>query len=635
MNVFTSVKIGSLEFPNRMLMAPVKTAFGNAKGEVTTRHQAYYRRRAEGGVGAIIVEPMYVDIMGKEHPKQIGINDDNLLGSLNRLSSCIHEGGSLAIAHINHAGRAANSKLAGAPPEAPSEVMCPKSGETPVAMSEDRIKKCVAAYADAARRARTSGFDAIEIQFGLGYLIAQFLSPRTNLREDDYGGSEKNRYRFATEVLEAVLSEVGSNLPIIARISAFEQVEGGLVLEDAVKLSQFLQAHGASAVHVVSGSICDSLPWYFQHIRLPLGKNLEWAGAIKKETDLPVIVAGRMGNPADIRRAVNDCIVDAVALGRPLVADPDLPAKMKANEDDLVMQCGACLQGCFARVKSGEGVACNVNPEAGHEEEIPAKATSRKTVVVVGGGPGGMQAALSSSRLGHKVILYDKGTLGGQFSLSHIPPGKQMMERPLQAFINQVKKSDIDVRLNQSPTAQDIVGQHPDVVVVATGAEPVSLSIPGLQRAVTGEDVLLEKTDMGTNVLIIGGGMIGLEVAEFLTLREYKITVVELLEDVARDMLPLTKKLTLNSLNKAGVKILKGTKITRFDGAKAYVQDGDGEKMIGEFDSVVVAVGTRSINELEPQLRQKGIELRIIGDAKKPRQLFEAVREGYEAARSI
>jgi 2,4-dienoyl-CoA reductase-like NADH-dependent reductase (Old Yellow Enzyme family)/thioredoxin reductase len=597
--------------------------------------QTYYRQRAKGGIGAIIVEPLFIDPVGKEHPKQLGISTFDHIKGLKNLVDIIHEEGTLAIAHLNHAGRAANPKASGTQPEAPSEVTCPTSGATPCAMSIDRINKVILEYAGAVRRAIEVGFDAVEIQFGLGYLIAQFLSSRTNLRTDEYGGSRNNRFLFATEVLSAVRQETGGAFPILARISATEQVDGGLGFSDAVDLAHLLEEQGIVALHVASGSACDSPPWYYQHMRLPLGKNLEWAQGIKKEVNIPVIVAGRLGNPAEIRAALRDGLVDAIALGRPLVADPDFPLKMREKRDAEIIQCGACLQGCLAKVISGEGLGCIVNPEVGREWEQFSKPGQAKTVVVVGGGPAGMQAALTAAERGHKVVLFDKGELGGQFNLLFLPPGKEMMERPLSTFIHRVKNSSVNLRLLENATPTNILAETPDVVIIATGASPIVPRIPGLDTMLTVVDILTKKEEVGHRVLVIGGGMVGLECAEFLAKDNHEITVVKRTENVALDMIPITRKLTLNALESAEVKILTKIHVTRFDGQRAFIKTDMQEELLGEFDSVVVTMGMQPENDLVPLLSDKGIEVKVIGDAKKPRQIYDAVHDGFEAAISI
>jgi len=616
-------------------MAPVKTGYGTLDGEVTYLHQAYYRRRAEGEVGGIIVEPLYVDIAGKEHPRQLGISSFNHIRGLAQLVDTIHKNGVIAIAHLNHAGRVANPEVSGMMPEAPSEIACFNSGLSPVAMSAERIKRLVLAYAGAAKRAAEAGFDLIEIQFGHGYLISQFLSPVINLRRDEYGGSRENRQRFATEVLTAIRREIGEYPPLIARISASEQIDGGADISDAVNLADFLQRRGITAIHVASGSVCDSPAWYYQHMRLPPDKNLDWAGLIKMKVDIPVIVAGRMGRPEDIRRALGRKIVDAVALGRPLIADPDLPRKMRQNRDEDIIQCGACLQGCLARVKSGDGLGCIINPEVGHESEQFKKPRQPKKVVVVGGGPAGIQAALTAAQRGHEVVLFDRNQLGGQFNLSYIPPGKMMMRRPLDSLIHKITNSTVKLHLSKKAELQDILSEKPDIVIIATGAVPIDPSIPGLTNFLSAEDVLTERKSVGKKVLIVGGGMVGLECAEFLAARNHRVTIVELLDDVARDMMQLTKTMTMTALMQAGVDIKTGTRISRFAGGRAFAQNGGREIPLGNYDSVVVAVGMRSLNELGPLLNEMNIEVKVIGDARQPRQIHDAVRDGFEAAVGI
>lgn len=626
--------LGPLTVRNRILMAPVKTAFGDPSGKANDRHAAYFARRARGGAGAIILEPMFVDPRGKEHPKQLGLHEDNLVAPLKTVIEAIHAEGSLAVAHLNHAGRAANPKASGSPPEAPSDIPCPATGQTPEVMTVERVHEIVASFARAAARARQAGFDAIELQFGLGYLISQFWSPRTNNRTDEYGGNDENRKRFAHEVILAVREAAGEAMPVIARISAEEKVEGGQGIDDARELIAYLRQQGVSAIHVVSGNACDSPPWYYQHMSLPAAANLKLAARLRSATTLPMIVAGRMDDPAIMEEALTAAGMDAVALGRPLVADPDLPNKLFSDRIVEIAQCGACLQGCLQNVKAGHGIGCIINPEVGEEQRTIVPSAISRRIVVVGGGPAGMQAALTARQRGHEVVLFEANDeLGGQFRYAPLSPGKQSMNRPFAHLPAAMDRAGVDVRLGVRADESNVAAEKPNMVIVATGAVPIRLPLPGLESAWTGEDVLTRTLPDPGNALVVGGGLIGVESAEVLAEKGWHVTVVELLEDVARDMEPVSRKLSLKRLASHNVEIFTGTQLEKLESGLANLySEAKGAHTAGPFDLVVVAVGTVSVNALGEQLNKAGLNAITIGDANRPAQIYHAVKAGWEAA---
>jgi 2,4-dienoyl-CoA reductase-like NADH-dependent reductase (Old Yellow Enzyme family)/thioredoxin reductase len=619
---------------NRLALAPVKTFFGTPDGKVSKRHLAYYRRRAEGGVGLVISEPLFVDVAGKEHPKQLGADRDDQIPGLQDLVQAVHDAGAGALAHLNHAGLAANPKASGRPPEAPSIAPCPPSEAEPTVLSSERVKELVRAYADAARRVCEAGFDGVEVQCGLGYLIAQFLSPRCNRRSDEYGAVGDNRWRFAREVIEAVREAIGTECVLCARLSADEKIDGGLALDDGLELARHLEQWGADAIHVVSGSKCGSPPWYFQHMALPEGVNERLAGKVKQAVTVPVLVAGRLGEPDRIRQVLGQGLADMVALGRPLVADPDLPRKIEEGRENEIMRCGSCLQGCLARMKAGGELGCSINPEVGREGAPAAAADIHQRVVVVGGGPAGMQAALSARRQGHHVILLERqNTLGGQYALAPLAPGKRLMERPLLSMVRAVESSGIDIETGVEATADDVLALQPDLVVVATGSRPLTLPAPGLEDALSAAEVLTGARDVGQRVLVVGGGTVGIEVAEWLAARGREVAVVEVLAEVARDMETMARVMTMKRLKDLPVTVHAETELLRISDGEVTVRRppaGD-EQSLGHFDSVVVSVGQKPYDPLSEALRNAGVRVIAVGDAVTPGQVFDATHSAYQA----
>jgi NADPH-dependent 2,4-dienoyl-CoA reductase/sulfur reductase-like enzyme len=420
-------------------------------------------------------------------------------------------------------------------------------------------------------------------------------------------------------------------------VSASEQFEGGWTLEDAKRQVRRLEQQGAAAIHVVTGSVCDTPPWYYQHMALPKGVNQQLAGEIKLETNLPVIVAGRIDDPREIETLLRKGVVDAVGIGRALVADPDLPKLIAEERYEEIARCGHCLQGCLAKVKEGVGIGCIINPSVGQEAVEIQPGSVKKRIVVVGGGPSGLQAAITAREKGHDVLLFEaRDHTGGQFDLAFLVPGKDDMRNPYGHLSTRAERMGVQIWLNVEADAERIAELEPDEVILATGSTLRSIDIPGLEHALNGEDLLLERGKVGKRVLIIGGGLIGVESAELLAPHGHEITIVELMKDVARDMEPVSRKLAMKFLQTHQIPVYTETRVVRLEEGYAVFHRGEGpEDRMGPFDTVVVAVGAVARDELSEDLKVRGLIVHVIGDARQPRQIYDAVRDGWETARLL
>lgn len=374
--------LGQLKLKNRFVMAPVKTAYGTPDGRVTERHLTYYTNVAKGGTALVILEPVSVTQTGKEHPKQLTIHLDTSVTDLKKIVNILHENGALACLNLNHAGRAANPKATGTAPLAPSAIPCPTTGQTPAVLTVMQIEEIIEAFGKGVARASEAGFDAVEVQCGHGYLVSQFLSSRTNLREDEYG---RDRTLFLRKVFEEVVKNRG-NLAVLVRISTSEFLQGGLEPEDNRPILELAKNYGFDAIHCGMGNICDTPPFYYAHMAIPEARQLKALNAVRKLTELPLIAAGRMADVVKLEKLETENLADLVAFGRAIVADPALPLKLVKGKTEDIMFCGFCLQGCLANVKNGSGLGCIVNPEI---DKVPQNKMALKgeKVAVVGAGP--------------------------------------------------------------------------------------------------------------------------------------------------------------------------------------------------------------------------------------------------------
>ncbi len=612
-----------LELRNPFLMPPIKLGYSFGDGKVTHKHIEFYTERA-GYLGAITPEPLYLDAGLREIPTQIGIDADDKLEGLQRLTDHIHQAGAKVIAHLNHPGRMANPKIPGNYHISSSDQPCENGGATPRRMEKEDFEKVKKLFVDAALRAEKAGFDILELQFGHGYLMAQFLSPKVNDRTDEYGGSLENRMRFPLEVLEAVKEAVA--LPVIVRISGDDMIPDGIHLLEMIEFSKKLKEKGTEAIHVSAGTVCSTPPWFFQHMFVPKGKTWEFAQKIQEAAGIPAIFVGQINTVEDIDHLKNDFGAQYIAIGRGLVADPLMVGKYLGEVDGEIRPCLACAEGCLGGVRAGKGLHCVVNPLAGESFEELRPAAQKKKIAIVGGGLAGMEAALTLNERGHEVVLYEKEELGGQFNLAWLPPKKGSLKKIVDFYRTQLQEEKIVVRKEEADE-EKLLGGGYDVVILATGSKPAIPPIRGLKKYFWTEFLYDENMPENKKVVIIGGGLIGIEVASKLVEKNNRVIIVEMLEEVARGMEMIEKVMTLKKLKEKGVEIYTDTRVTAVDDDKVILEGKENRTLEG-VDHIVLATGMKSYNPLYDNIQDK-IPTYVIGDAKAVGKADDAIRDGY------
>jgi len=642
--LFEPVMIGKMELKNRIVMPAMCTMFGTAFGEVNNRDIDFYVERAKGGVGLIIIENTCVEWpRGKAGASPIRIDDFKFISGLHDLAEAVHPYGTKIATQLHHTGRQ-NSVMfctEGVELVAPSAIPCmPIGGDMPKALTVDEIKDLVNRFVLGAARTQMAGFDAVEIHGAHGYLITQFMSPYTNKRTDEYGGDFDRRMRFALEIVKGIRAAVGPDFPIIFRMSADECVEGGLTLKDSKMIAKKLEDAGVDAISVSAG-IYESKPWHariFPPSGMPMGCNLDLAQGIKEVVAVPVIVAGRL-SPLLGEKALEDGKADLIAIGRPLLADPNLPRKAQEGRLDDIRPCLYCNEKCIGNLHKLLSVSCQVNASVGREREYEIRlAQKAKRVLIVGGGPGGMEAARVAALRGHKVSLYEKDEeLGGQLVPASVPSFKDPIKDLIKYFKLQLEKLAVRVETGRQVNLGLIKELKPDVVVLATGATPIIPEIPGAsnERVVTAVDVLLGKKKVGREAIIVGGGEVGSELAWHLAGNGKKVTLIEMTFAVARDMCAVSRGFLLDKLDELGVNIMLNTTVKKITDEGVIVSNAGGEKQVIKGDTVVLCVGFKANKGLQSEVEDIVPEVYTIGDCVKPGKIFDAIHGGAFIGRQI
>ena len=646
-NLFQPGQIGGVKLRNRIVMFPMGTAYGSAIGEVTQKTIDYYETRARGGVGMIIVG--HCSPIGRMTPNSLQIDADWYVAGHNDLAEAVHAHGARICLQLNQAGsRQHLATLEGRQPVSASAVARSWIGEDhypePRPLSRAEIYEIIERWAEAVARARLAGYDMVELHGAHGYLIAQFMSPSLNRRTDEFGGSFEKRMRFPLELFRGIKQKVGDDYPVGIRLSGDEFWPGGITLEESTVAARMMAEAGAAFINVGAGSF-ESHHRSIDIMRYEEDWKLPMCAAMKKAViSIPTIAGGNFRNPDFCEKVLADGKGDFIGLGRALYADPEWPMKAREVRVEDIRRCVTCNE-CVRTSQKGAGRGsrrCSVNAAAGREREFNriAPAEKPKKVMVIGGGPGGMEAARVAALRGHDVTIYDKGSrLGGGLSLAAIPPGKSKWLWFRDYLETQIKKLGIKVVLNTEVDLDLVRKNSPDAVIAAAGAEPLIPNIPGAdgKKVSLAWDILQGKAVVkGRKVLILGGATVGCETGEFLAEQGKEVTIVEMMPLLADDMERLNRRGLLDRFEALKINALVGKKVAEIydDGATITdVKTGAEERIQAE--QVILAMGARPVNKLAQALAGKVPEVYAVGDCLEPRMVINAVYEGALAARQV
>ena len=663
--LFEPITINHLTIKNRIVMPAMALVYTD-NYSFSNRFKAFYRERAKGGVGLMIIGPVAIDRVGSP-PFMPGLFEDKYIGPIREFTDELHKDTDAKVGiQLMQMGRFASSSYPGVPPIAPSAIASPISGEVPREMTRDDIEEVKEAYVQAARRAMEAGFDYIEVLAAGGYLIGEFLSPVTNHRTDEYGGPIENRMRFGLEVIRKVRQVVEKDFAMGIRVSGHDFIEGGHTNMESALFCIEAEKAGVNSINVTGG-------WHESYIpqittNVPPGAFLYLARGIKEKVNVPVFASNRLGDPLVAERALRSGAADMICWGRPLLADPELPKKVERGRLGEIVSCIACNQGCFDQLLSGFSVCCVLNPRVGREADTEIKkARVKKKVFVGGGGPAGMEFALVAKQRGHNVTLYEKEErLGGQVNLVAASPGKKEFLNVVKSLKNRMEISGVKIKSKTTLTSKMVEEERPDVLVVASGARPIEINVPGITQphVVNAWDILNGMvSDIGKRVVIIGGSATGCETAlfvanlgvpdpEIFTFLLYhsaddfdrvrkllysagrKITVIDILERMAGNVGISTRWSLMKSLRLMGVEFRPKTKLVEIT-ENAVVVETESKTESIPADTVIIAVGSQAVDDLAREVKGNRLEIITIGDAKEPRKITDAVREGFDMALKV
>ncbi|MBU9724300.1 MULTISPECIES: FAD-dependent oxidoreductase [Bacillaceae] len=638
--LFQPITIQSMTLRNRVLMGSMHVGLeGTENGD--EKLIEFYKLRAKNEVGLIVTGGAAVTAEGSGGNDFMTIYNDEDVNRWKPLTSGVHqEGGKIAL-QLFHAGRYAYKALTGKDPVAPSAIQSPINPDQPREMTEEDIERTIQAFAHGARRAKEAGFDAVEIMGSEGYLINQFVSPVTNKRTDDWGGSFENRIKFSIRIVEEVRKQIGNDFPIIFRMSGLDLIENSTTEAETIEWAKILEEAGADVLNIGIGWHESRVPTI--SMKVPRLHFVQIPATIKKHVSIPVVASNRINDPRDAEKVLDKGDADLISMARPFLADPEILTKAKDNRFEEINTCIACNQACLDHVFEGLPASCLVNPEAGRETELKLiPAAKPKNVLVIGAGPAGLEASRVAAERGHQVTLVDgKGEIGGQLNYSKRIPGKQEFYETLRYYKVQLERLGVQILLNHTMQESDPLFEKADEIIMATGITPRIPEIPGVENKaiVSYRDVFDGKVEVGSNVIIIGGGGIACDLALFLKERNVDVTLLQRSKSFAKGIGKTTRWATLMELRQQKVQM-----IGRIESYKEITDDGktvvfqhDGKEQRVTGDTVILAAGQLVNNDLASHLEGEGKSVTVIGGAKHAMGLDakKAIYDGTIVGRTI
>lgn len=631
-------RIGKVNLKNRVVMTAMGVNLANSQGEANDVITRYYEERAKGGVGLIITEIARIDDeYGVGTPNQLSVTEVRHIPHLERMIQTIQKYGTKVFIQLHHPGRETKSHLIGGKQiVAPSAIMCQVTQEMPRALTTEECEALVKKFIKGAVIAKTSGADGVELHVAHGYLLNQFISPYSNKRTDKYGGSFQNRLRIVSEIITGIKYMCGADFPISVRISADEFVEGGLKIEESVKIARILESYGIDAINVSSGTY-ESATTIIEPGSYPQGWKKHLAEAVRKNVKIPVIAVNNIKDPETAEQLLKSEVCDFIGIGRATLADPYWVKKAKDGKSDQIRKCIGCLN-CFAELNQGRHIKCTVNATLGRELEFSDLNVNGKgnTVAVIGGGPAGMQAALVLDQRGYNTVLFDyREKLGGTLNVADKAPIKDKVFAMNNSLVREIEESSVKVKINTKATPEMIKDLNPCGVFVAVGAIPTVPPIPGINgnNVMKAEDVLLGKKIPKGKVAVIGSGLTGLETAELLADKGHQIILVEMQKSIGPGINRTILADLMMRFNKHEPLIVSNHRLMSINKNEILLLNQMTSQTLQiEVDTVVLALGVTPRSDTVKEFMDTFDNVKIIGDAERAGRIQEAIKDGYSQA---